>query len=71
MPPGVSKEAVAYYVEMFKKVRETPEWKKLMSDGAFNTTFMVGDEYAKWVAENEKIHESLMKEAGFLASKSN
>ena len=54
MPPGVSKEAVDYYVDLFKKVRETPEWKKLMSDGAFNQTFMTGDEYAKWVGEAEK-----------------
>ena len=68
MPPGVSKDALAYYVDLFKKVRETPEWKKLMSDGAFNQTFMTGDEYAKWVASAEKLHESLMKEAGFLAS---
>jgi putative tricarboxylic transport membrane protein len=68
MPPGVSKDAVAYYVDLFKKVRETPEWKKLMSDGAFNQTFMTGDQYAKWVADAEKLHEGLMKEAGFLAS---
>jgi len=67
MPPGVSKEAVAYYVDLFQKVRETPEWKKLMSDGAFNQTFMTGDQYAKWVADAEKLHEGLMKEAGFLA----
>jgi putative tricarboxylic transport membrane protein len=67
MPPGVSKDEVAYYVDLFKKVRETPEWKKLMSDGAFNTTFMTGDQYAKWVADAEKLHEGLMKEAGFLA----
>lgn len=68
MPPGVSKDVVAYYVDLFKKVRETPEWKKLMNDGAYNQTFMTGDEYAKWVADAEKMHESLMKEAGFLAS---
>jgi putative tricarboxylic transport membrane protein len=67
MPPGVSKDEVAYYVDMFKKVRETPEWKKLMSDGAFNTTFMVGDEYTKWVTDAEKLHQGLMKDAGFLA----
>src|SRR5499427_2921566 len=67
MPPGVSKDALAYYVDLFKKVRETPEWKKLMSDGAFNQTFMTGDEYAKWVASAEKLHEGLMKDAGFLA----
>src|SRR5262249_42791872 len=67
MPPGVSKDEVAYYVDLFKKVRATPEWQKLMSDGAFNTTFMTGDEYAKWVADAEKLHESLMRDAGFLA----
>jgi tripartite-type tricarboxylate transporter receptor subunit TctC len=67
MPPGVKPEEVAYYVDLFKKVRQTPEWKKLMDDGAFNQTFMTGDQYAKWVAEAEKLHEGLMKEAGFLA----
>jgi putative tricarboxylic transport membrane protein len=67
MPPGATKEQVDYYVDVLKKVRETPEWKKLMSDGAFNTTFMIGDEYAKWVAGEEKRHEALMKDAGFIA----
>jgi hypothetical protein len=28
---------------------------------------MAGDEYAKWVADAEKLHEGLMREAGFLA----
>jgi putative tricarboxylic transport membrane protein len=68
MPPGATKEQVDYYVELFKKVRETPEWKDLMKNGAFNQTFMVGDEYAKWVAGEEKRHQTLMKEAGFLAN---
>ena len=68
---GVTPDEVAYYVDLFKKVRETPEWKKLMSDGAFNTTFMTGAEYAKWVADAEKLHEGLMKDAGFLATKTN
>ena len=56
MPPGATKEQVDYYVELFKKVRETPEWKKLMNDGAFNQTFMTGADYAKWVANEEKRH---------------
>jgi putative tricarboxylic transport membrane protein len=67
MSPGATPEQVNYYVELFKKVRETPEWKKLMADGAFNQTFMTGDEYAKWVAKEEQRHRELMKEAGFLA----
>jgi tripartite-type tricarboxylate transporter receptor subunit TctC len=68
MPPGVKKEAVEYYVDLMKKVRGTPEWQKLMSDGAFNQTFMSGPDYAKWVGDAEKQHEALMKEAGFMAS---
>ena len=67
MPAGVTKPQVDYYVELFRKVRETPEWKDLMKNGAFNQTFMVGPEYAKWVENEEKRHQALMKDAGFLA----
>ena len=48
-------------------MRETPEWKKFMEDGAFNQTALMGEEYADWVAKEEKRHRDLMKEAGFLA----
>jgi putative tricarboxylic transport membrane protein len=49
-------------------VRETPEWKQLMHDGAFNQSFMTGADYAKWVEKEENRHRDLMKEAGFLAT---
>ena len=68
MAPGVTKEQTAYYEDLFKKVRETPEWKDLMKNGAFNQTFMTGADYAKWVGNEEARHQSLMKEAGFLAT---
>ena len=67
MTPKATKDQVAYYVELFKKVRETPEWQDFMKNGAFNTTFMTGDEYAKWVGTEEARHKQLMQEAGFLA----
>jgi putative tricarboxylic transport membrane protein len=58
---------VAYYTDLFKKVMATPEWKKLMEEGAFNTTALTGQEYAGWVAREEARHISLMKAAGFIA----
>jgi len=67
MSPGATADQVSYYVDLFKKVRDTPEWKKLMADGAFNQSFMTGADYTKWVAGEEKRHEELMREAGFLA----
>ena len=42
MPAGRDQGQVDFYVDLFKKVRETPEWKKFMEDGAFNQTFMSG-----------------------------
>jgi putative tricarboxylic transport membrane protein len=68
MPAGVPKDAGDYYVELFKKVRATPEWAQLMADGAFNQSFMTGADYAKWIEGEEKRHRDLMKEAGFLAT---
>jgi putative tricarboxylic transport membrane protein len=67
MAPGVKPEHVQYYVELFKKVMATPEWKKLMEEGAFNTTTLSGKQYADWVAKEEARHVALMKAAGFLA----
>jgi putative tricarboxylic transport membrane protein len=67
MPGGVTKEQVAFYVDLFKKVRETPDWKEFMEKGAFNDRSMSGDEYTKWVEAADKRHYELMKGAGFLA----
>jgi putative tricarboxylic transport membrane protein len=67
MPPGVTPDQVAFYVDLFKKVRELPEWKDFMEKGAFNQTFMSGQEFADWVAKAEAQHVILMKNAGFLA----
>ena len=68
MSPKATKDQVEYYVELFKKVRATPEWQDFMKSGAFNTTFLAGADYAKWIEAEEKRHEGLMKDAGFLAS---
>jgi putative tricarboxylic transport membrane protein len=68
MSPGVSQEAVDYYVGLFQKVRETQEWKDFMAKGAFTQTSLSGEEYKKWVANAAVAHKDLMSKAGFLAS---
>jgi len=67
MAPGVTPDQQAYYVELMRKVRATPDWKEYMEKGAFNQSFMVGADYVKWVDAAEKTHRQLMTEAGFLA----
>jgi putative tricarboxylic transport membrane protein len=67
MAPGVTKEQTDFYLDMLKKVRETPEWKEYMEKGAFNQTSISGDEYVKWLGTAENNHRELMKAAGFMA----
>ncbi len=67
MAPGVTPDQTAYYVDLMKKVRDTPDWKEFMEKGAFNTTAMTGADYRKWLEINETLHRTLMTEAGFMA----
>ena len=68
MTPGVTPDQVAFYLDLFKKMRALPEWKDFMEKGAFNTTALSGPEFVDWLGKNEQMHRSLMKEAGFLAN---
>ena len=67
--PGASPEVVKYYVDLFAKVSETPEWKQFMETGAFNQTSMSGDQFNQWLTQAEQTHRSLMEKAGFLAKR--
>jgi len=57
MPAGVTPDQLAFYVDLIKKVRATPEWLDFMEKGAFNKTFMSGADFEKWVtaAENDSL----------------
>jgi tripartite-type tricarboxylate transporter receptor subunit TctC len=67
MPGDVAPDQVDFYIDLFKKVRATPEWKAFMDTGAFNQSVMTGKDYEAWVAREEARHLLLMKDAGFIA----
>jgi tripartite-type tricarboxylate transporter receptor subunit TctC len=67
MAPGVSKDQVEFYVNLLKKIRDTPEWKDYIEKGAFNPTTLSGEDFSKWLGSAENMHRNLMKEAGFIA----
>jgi hypothetical protein len=39
-----------------------------MVKGAFNQTFMSGDEFKTWLTQAANLHKDLMTKAGFLAN---
>jgi len=67
--PGVSKEVHDYYVGLMKKVTETDDWKRYLSDNALKGQFMSGPEFDKWLAEAETLHKELMAKGDLLLKK--
>jgi tripartite-type tricarboxylate transporter receptor subunit TctC len=67
MPPGVAPDQVQFYLDLFKKVRGTPDWKDFLDKGAFNDTSLGGQAFVDWLGKNEQLHRTLMRDAGFLA----
>jgi putative tricarboxylic transport membrane protein len=67
--PNVPQEAVDYYVDLFKKIRQTKDWQDFMKTGAFNQTFMTGAEFKAWLTKTAALHKDLMTKANFLAQK--
>ena len=64
--PDMPKDAVDWYVAFLKKVSDTPEFKKYLSEGALKPAFASGAEYVKWVEEADKLHRELMQQGGLL-----
>ena len=64
--PDMPKDALEWYVGFLRKVYDTPEFKKYLSEGALQPAFATGSEYVKWVEENEKLHRDLMAKGGLL-----
>jgi tripartite-type tricarboxylate transporter receptor subunit TctC len=64
--PGITKEQQDYYVNVMKKVTETPEWKKYTSDFGLQQAFLTGPEYTKWLEEKENLTKDLMSKGGML-----
>ena len=65
-PPKIKKEVQEGYVALFKKVTETGDFKKYMTDNALKSAFLSGPEFVKWVNEQDVIHKALMDKGGML-----
>ena len=67
MAPGVKQDQVAYYLDLFSKVRALPEWKEFLQKGAYRDVALTGKDFENWLGNADKDHKALMTEAGFLA----
>ena len=65
MPGGVKPEQTQYYVDLLKKVTETPEWKSYLQKNALKPEFMTGSTLNAFLEKDEVLHRKIMTDAGF------
>jgi tripartite-type tricarboxylate transporter receptor subunit TctC len=65
IPSGTTREQVAFYVDLLKKVTAAPEWKDYIEKNALKESFVTGPEFVKFLEKDETFHRALMQEAGF------
>lgn len=63
-PPEVTKEAVAYYEDLFAKVAQSASWKKYLADNQFEDGFLKSGELRKFFDEFTETMRGVLKEAG-------
>src|SRR6202795_4304293 len=68
LPPKATPEQVAFYLDLFKKVAQTPEYKDYMEKQALKPVFLAGQDMVKFLEKDEALHKQLMTEAGFVAA---
>ncbi len=69
LPPGTTKEQVAFYANLLKKVSETAEWKDYTENMALTRHYATGNEFVDFLKKDMAKHVKLMTEAGFAAKK--
>jgi putative tricarboxylic transport membrane protein len=67
LPGKVTADQTAFYVDLFKKVSQTAEFKDYLEKQALKPIFLTGPEMVKFLEEDDALNTQLMTEAGFVA----
>jgi tripartite-type tricarboxylate transporter receptor subunit TctC len=68
LPGKVTPDQTTFYVDLFKKVSETAEYKDYMEKQALKPIFLTGKDMLKFLEEDDALNKGLMTEAGFVAN---
>ena len=65
LPGKVTEDQKAFYVDLFRKVAQTADYKDYMEKQALKPAFLTGNALQKFLEEDDALNKSLMIEAGF------
>jgi tripartite-type tricarboxylate transporter receptor subunit TctC len=68
LPGKVAPDVTAFYIDLFRKISNTAEFKDYMEKQALKPSFLTGPDMVKFLEQDEALHKQLMTEAGFVAT---
>src|SRR2546428_8436021 len=57
--PGLTPAQQAFWVDVFKKVYDSAEWKKFMDDNALNPDFRTGIDFRQFLTRYQQVHQDI------------
>jgi putative tricarboxylic transport membrane protein len=63
-PPGVSREVVAYWEDVFARLAQTATWKKYLEENQFEEGFQRSAEFSRFLDQYAERIRGILKEAG-------
>ena len=58
-PPGLTPAQQGFWVDVFKKVFDSADWKKFMDDNVLLPDFRSGVEFRQFLSQYQKLHEDI------------
>ena len=58
-PPGLSQAQQQFWIDVFKKVFDSDEWKKFMTDNALQPSFKSGLEFRQFILQYQQLHQDI------------
>jgi len=58
-PPGLSPGQQQFWIDVFKKVFDSDEWKKFMTDNALQPEFKSGIEFRQFILQYQQLHQEI------------
>jgi tripartite-type tricarboxylate transporter receptor subunit TctC len=68
LPGKVAPEQTVFYVDLFRKLTKTSEYRDYMEKQALKPVFLTGNGMLDFLEEDEALNKNLMTEAGFVAN---
>jgi putative tricarboxylic transport membrane protein len=65
-PPDMPDYARDYFVDLFGKMVETPEWAAALEENFWAPTVLLGDEFGEFLAEENETRIGLLRELGLI-----